>query len=282
MPVLKLYHHGLTAGVPPAVNSHARAKRGTVGGWSNASTRSNTRFLYAVEEQHLTGQGFALSLTLGDCPPSHEDWRQLRERFFQRLRDMGLVRAHWLTEWQRRGCPHLHAAVWLPRVGDVWQVVRLGDRIIAAWLAVSSVYRAGKGGQHVEPINDSIGWFKYLSKHAVRGIRHYQRSPESIPKGWRRTGRMWGYLGKWPLRESMRLEMSSQAFHVFRRLVRAWRKADARASGDRRRIRAARTMLSCSDARLSAVRGVSEWLELDTQLGLIANVAALGHEVQQV
>lgn len=284
MPVLKVYRHGLTAGVPPAVNNHRRAKRGVVGGWSNASTRSNTRFLYSVEEQGLTGAGFALSLTVRDCPSTHDHWQAIRRAFFKRLGRLGLVRAHWLTEWQTRGVPHLHSAVWLPMPGEPLHVHlwKLRDRIVSAWLEVSAAYGSGYGGQHAEPIHDSVGWFKYLSKHASRGVRHYQRSPEGIPKGWQRTGRMWGYLGDWPLREAMRLEVSQRAYWAFRRMVRGLRRAQARASGNRGRIRAARTMLSCHEPRLSAVRGVSEWIEVDDQLTLIAHLAAMGHDVQQV
>lgn len=284
MPVLKVYRHGVTAGVPPALNSHTRAKRGSVGGWSNVSTRSNTRFLYSVEEQRLTGLGFALSLTLRDCPPTHDDWQALKRSFFKRLDRLGLIRCHWLTEWQRRGVPHLHSAAWFPIPGEPLHVHlwKLRDRIVDAWLAVASEYRAGKWSQHVEPIHDSVGWFKYLSKHASRGVSHYQRSPEGIPKGWQRTGRMWGYLGKWPLRESMKLELGHSGYFAFRRLVRGLRKAQSRALGDRRRIRSARRMLRCGNPRLSAVRGVSEWMELETQLTLIAHVAAMGHRVEQV
>ncbi|MDW3815854.1 hypothetical protein IDF50_26010 [Klebsiella pneumoniae] len=36
MATLKLYHNGLTAGIPPMKNNHERAKRGEVKGWSKA------------------------------------------------------------------------------------------------------------------------------------------------------------------------------------------------------------------------------------------------------
>ena len=62
MPVLTEYRHGLTMGIPPGRNDHMRAKREAVEGWSDSSTRRNTRFLYSVDERHLTGFGFALIL----------------------------------------------------------------------------------------------------------------------------------------------------------------------------------------------------------------------------
>lgn len=264
--------HGLTAGVPPSVNSHPRALRGSVGGWSDSSTRSNTRFLRSVAVAGLTGQGIAGTLTLRDCPQTHEHWKKLRELYFMALRRRGLIRLHWLTEWQRRGVPHLHFAAWFDRPQNdlAW-----------TWVRLAKDYGAGIGGQHIQAINDEIGWFKYLSKHASRGLHHYQRSPENIPQGWQKTGRMWGYLGDWPLREAIQLDISHRAFFVFRRLVRGHRLADARAAGHRRRIRQARGMLNCPDASRSSLRGVSEWIDQETQLQMLAFLAAQGHEITQ-
>lgn len=193
MPVLTEYRHGLTMGNPPGRNDHQRAKRSTVEGWTDASTRRNTRFLYSVDERKLTGHGFGLSLTVRDCPPTGAAWKQLRERFVKRLRRMGMIRMHWLTEWQRRGCPHMHAAVWFDeglRDRDPMAMATIVDH----WVALAAEYGAGPRGQHVAQITDSVGWFQYLSKHAVRGLGHYQRSADGIPPGWERTGRMWGYL----------------------------------------------------------------------------------------
>jgi hypothetical protein len=112
MPVIQVYRHGMTAGVPPSMPPSPTHRRGDVQGWSKNATRSNTRFLYSVDETKLTGHGCAVTLTIRDCPPSAQDWKRLREALFVRLRRMGLVRAHWLTEWQRRGVPHLHGALW--------------------------------------------------------------------------------------------------------------------------------------------------------------------------
>lgn len=270
MPVLKVYHHGLTGGVPPRENNHSRSKRGECEGWSYSSTRSNTRFLYSVDESGLTGAGLALTLTLRDCPDSHDDWHKLRLAFFHRMRRLGLIRAHWLTEWQKRGVPHLHCALWLPE---------LGKSIISHWLDLAGVYGAVLHGQHNELIRDSVGWFKYLSKHASRGLHHYQRSPEGIPKGWRKTGRMWGVLGEWPTREAIRLELDDAGFYTFRRIVRNYRIADARASGSWRRVSQARRMLNCNEPKRAAVRGISEWIELETQLQIVTHLAAMGHQV---
>ena len=278
MPVVTEYRHGLTMGIPPGKNDHLRAKRESVEGWSNSSTRRNTRFLYSVDERKLTGHGFALSLTIRDCPPTADDWKALREAFFQRVRRMGMIRCHWLTEWQRRGVPHMHAAIWFDddlRQRDPMAILTIREH----WLAVAGQYGAGEKGQHVAQITDSVGWFQYLSKHAVRGLGHYQRSNESIPAGWKKTGRMWGKLGDWPTIDPVRYAMQMETFWALRRMVQRWRFADARASGDIHRIRAAKRMLQSSERSSGSVRGVGEWIGTDQTQLFLRHLAALGHEI---
>lgn len=279
MPVLTEYRHGCTAGVPPRVNSHERAKRDTVQGWSESSTRRNTRFLYSVDERKLTGPGFALSLTLRDCPPTPAEWKRTREAFFDRMRRMGMVRCHWLTEWQRRGCPHMHAAIWFDDALASLDPFAL-NTIRDHWLAVAGQWGAQARGQHVALITDSVGWFQYLSKHAVRGLGHYQRSPESIPPGWKVTGRMWGHLGDWPTIDPTRYTVSNACFWAYRRIVQRWRLADARSSGDEHRVRSARRMLQSSDRDSGSVRGVGEWIGQDMTQQILRHLAAMGHEIR--
>lgn len=286
MPVLTSYRHGLTAGTPPMSNAHQRVKRGTVGGWSAGATRRNTRFLYSVREQELTGDGYAVTLTLRDCPATAQDFHALRRKWQKRMERAGMVRLHWVIEWQRRGVPHLHGAIWFDgktaAAGDAY----VRNLMQSAWLmaGASGDYRAGYGGQFVRVIDGAVGWFQYMSKHAARGVKHYQRSPEGIPEGWQgRTGRMWGHIGQWPVRDGIRIELDGEngdgGYFAFRRLVRAWRVADARASGDRWRLRSARRMLLCHQRPLSTVRGVSEWIPEHVQDALLANLAARGYHV---
>lgn len=258
-------------------NDHQRAKRGECEGWTYSSTRSNTRFLYSVDESGLHGTGMALTLTLRDCPPSHDDWHKMRRAFMKRLERGGLIRSHWLTEWQRRGVPHLHMAIWMDCPSDQFGFYK--QRIIGAWLDIAREYFPSRRSQHLAPIVDSVGWFKYLSKHASRGLHHYQRSPEGIPQGWKKTGRMWGHTGDWSIREPVAFDLDSQAWAAFRRIVRGYRKADARASHSPSRIRSARRMLRCTDPRLSAVRGVSEWMEEGTQMQILDHLRASGYSV---
>ena len=272
MPVLKFYHHGMTAGTPPARNDHLRAKRDRVEGWSAGSTRRNTRFLYSIREGDLTGYGQALTLTVRDCPQTHDDWHRMRTSFFKRLRRMGMIRAHWVTEWQRRGVPHLHCAVWFDRPEPQSETIR-------HWWDISKSLRSGFGGQHCAPIHDQLGWFQYLSKHASRGLSHYQRSPENVPQGWKKTGRMWGHIGDWPVDDEIKLEVTFDAFHRFRRTIRNYVIAIARASGNRKRITYTRKMLSCSDPDMSRVKGLSEWIPLDTQIQIAVWLKTQGYSV---
>lgn len=267
--------------MPPGKNDHLRGLRGEVGGWSVSSTRSNTRFLYSVIPDELTGQGWALSLTVKTCPPSHAEWHKARRAFLKRLERMGLIRGHWLTEWQRRGVPHLHCAIWLP---SDCERQKQHDAVREAWLAVATVWGAQSGAQHVAPITNSKGWFKYLSKHASRGLGHYQRAKGGIPKGWRSTGRMWGYVGSWePVRmEVVQFQVCWPGWFAYRRIVRRYRIADARADtgkGRGRRIRQARKMLQFRDRARGSVRGISEWIDFAVTQRMLVGLGAAGYRV---
>ena len=273
MPVIKLYPHGYTTGTPPTVNNHKRAKRGDVGGWSASSTRSNTRFLYSIRETELTGFGFAYTLTLKDCPPSHEEWHRIRDAFFKRLRRLGMVRAHWVTEWQRRGVPHLHCAVW-------FESPKINSDPLFHWWKLTKQFGSSLRGQHWSDITDSVGWFKYLSKHASRGLSHYQRSPENVPDGWKKTGRMWGYLGDWPRDAPLEFHVPNETYFPLRRIIRGLCKSDARASGDVRRIKHTRAMLTCHNKDLSQVRGISEWGKQDHMIPVMIFLASQGYEIE--
>lgn len=277
MALLTCYRHGMTAGTPPSVNNHTRALRGDCEGWTTKSTRGNTKFLRTVTETSLDGYGYAITLTVKDCPESHEDWHKMRTVFIKRLQRHGLIRLHWLTEWQRRGVPHLHMMAYFDRPTDP-------QMIIKAWIyKIADAYQALPRSQHVKPISDSVGWFKYLAKHAIRGAGHYQRSNESIPPGWEKTGRMWGKSGEWPTSESTQVEVDQEGFYAFRRIVKNWRLADAKADTTKARkyrIRSARGMLQTTDQNLGRVRGVSEWISFDVQLEILAHLAASGYSVK--
>ena len=147
--------------------------------------------------------------------------------------------------------PHLHGAIWFP---DAYR----GGEAVQAWVDVAGAYGAGVRGQHWRPIEGAIGWFQYLAKHAARGVKHYQRTADSIPEGWKsKTGRVWGHVGDWPVAAPRRFHVQDHTnegdggWFRLRRMVRSWRLADARAEGDAWRIRSAREMFKSSDPNLS-------------------------------
>lgn len=295
MPICKLYQNGLTAGIAPSFPKNHGAIRGECAGWSVFSSRSNTRFLYSVRAADLpvSSDGssllaLSLSFTIRDCPPSHFSWRTLREAFFLRLRRRGLYRLHWLTEWQRRGVPHLHCALWFDLVTvQVWMdkhypgypLEAFHVLIKADWLYLSAAYRSSVGAQDIKPITNDLGWLQYLSKHAARGAAHYQRAIGSHPVGWRKTGRMWGHLGDFPTNEPLPLNIENPAYYAFRRIVRCWRIANARCSSSPARIVSARNMLRCNELNRSRVRGVSEWIPLDLSLTIIEYLNDVGYQI---
>jgi hypothetical protein len=277
MPVIKLYQHGSTSGTAPLKNTHERARRSDVQGWTPKTARSNTAFLRSVTLSKLWGHGFAFTLTLKTCPPTHEHWQKLRKNFVKRLMRNGLIRLHWVTEWQRRGVPHLHGVAYFETKVGVPQA------LINTWVSMTYEYGSREFAQDVKPINDSLGWLKYLAKHASRGASHYQRSPENIPEGWLKTGRIWGKSGDWPTEDPLEFELDNLANFAYRRIIRRLRIAEARTPVhgqiNSSAIRHARSMLKSNNPNESQVRGTSIWLPLDTNLAIMTYLKAAGHDV---
>lgn len=295
--LITAYTNGASAGCPPTKNDHERGKRGAIVGWSSAAVRRHTKWLYSVEADRLTGDGYAVTLTLKETPESHLLWGRMVRAWFKRLERAGAVRSHFVVEWQRRGTPHLHAAVYFP---EGFRTRRSAHQLLVkAWLEIAAPYGARAASQHVAPITGALGWLQYLSKHAARGVAHYQRVGK--PEGWERTGRLWGHRGAWPEGEPMKFDVAAPAYHRFRRLARAARVARARAdlaalearaarhtdpgefkgaiAGARRRWRRAQYSLRCGDRRLSEVRGTSDWMPEESTLALIGLLWEEGHPV---
>lgn len=251
--------------------SHERAKRGEVVGWTRAAVRRQTRWLWSIEVEGLTGNGFALTLTVGDVLPTSEEWGRLRSAWLDRVARLGAIRTHWVVEWQARNFPHLHAAVYFPAgTGDT-----MGAQTVAAWLDLAGWTGARMVGQDCKPISGPLGWLKYLSKHAARGVEHYQR--QGHPVGWEKTGRLWGHGGDWPVELPIEAILTNAEFYRLRRLIRSWRVAEARAAALRwenpkhrwARLVYARRLLRCPDRQLSRFRGGGEWIPQDVLLRLV-------------
>ena len=309
MPVIKVYHHGMTAAIPPRKNNHERAKRGVVQGWSKSATRNNTRWLRSVSPESFGNEeefGVAFTLTIRDCPESSEEWHKIRRSFIERLRRLGMLRLHWVTEWQRRGVPHLHGIVFFPlkvqtKMNDSNGFpLSWGHAIEQSWISVAEKYGASPRGQHLKTVTDIKGWFKYLSKHASRGADHYQRSSAGVPSGWIKTGRVWGHCGDWVTDKPQSLNVSNEFYFALRRIVRKWRLSDARTAlknspmaivrdewlvanpawlSAKKRISSARRILKSNDFKKSQVRGVSEWIDAENILLIAEMLIAQGYEI---
>lgn len=281
MATISAYRNGLTANIPGGGKSmHERAKRGAVTGWTRDAVRRHTKFLYSVESDALGGYGYALTLTVRDCPETAAEWQAVRRALLMRLQRRGLIRLHWVTEWQRRGVPHLHMAVYFDHKLTSEEILML----TVHWVQVAGAYGPSPSAQDVKPIDGPTGWLQYLSKHAARGVAHYQR--QGKPEGWETTGRLWGKTGEWPTDEALKFEVPQESWYRVRRIVRAWRIADARKEKDPKkraaRLRSARGMLSHRDPKVSAVRGISEWLDQDVLVRVLALLADQGVEVRQL
>lgn len=280
MAIITLQKNGIKAGVSGSgARDRTPPEKTALAGWSQSSIRRNNDFLRSVDYGRLEGMaGLAFTGTLQQCPESSDEWQRILRAFWRRLRRMDVALVHYVTEWQRRGVPHVHCSLFW-RDPDPMTPMRVIDH----WLALTGHLGADTFGQHITTITDALGWAQYTSKHAQRGLFHYQRTPEAVPVHWGgKTGRMWGKLGDWPIWEDVRLEVSQSGYHRFRRIVRGWRIADARASGNKRRIRSARRMLQCNDKALSSVRGLSEWLPDSQTLPLMHWLQSQGYELLQV
>lgn len=262
--------------------NHGKAGlRGNVGGWTAASSRRNLRFLWSVQTEELTGQGWSFTLTIRDCPATPQEWADWCKVYWERLMKHGAIRLHWVIEWQRRGCPHLHGSVYFPGAMTRAEVENV---LLAGW-CYRNPYGPLMRSQRCLPIYDAIGWGQYVAKHAARGVRHYQRAPENIPSQWKgRTGRMWGYRGSWPLSEPLRIELEDKTgdggWYAFRRLVRSYGVAQARSKGDRAAQVYARRMLRSNDRDLAEVRGISSWVPRSVVEQLMESLDARGFSVR--
>jgi hypothetical protein len=277
------YVNGSSAGIAGRPTVH---QRGEVKGWTAATVRRHQRWLWSVRSDELVEgdlYGVAFTLTVRDLPPSAEDWRRARDNWIRSMKDRGLVRLHWVTEWQRRGVPHMHVAAYFEKreveFGHQRRPMRVEMLAIASWCSITADWGSNIRAQDYKPIAGVNGWLEYLSKHAARGVKHYQR--QGIPEGWEKSGRLWGYSGAWPRSEPTTWDISTRAFWRYRRLVRSWTLASARASGDPRRIAYARRMLKCGDHRRSAVRGVSGWIPEAVTHRLIAQLEWEGFDVRE-
>lgn len=226
MAVVRIWPGGSSGGFagPGRKPDDGGAKRGEVNGWSKGAARRLLAWLWSVDAVKLEGRdGWAVTLTMGGTPEHSDVWALARKRLLDRLRYDGVESLQWLTEWTAKGRPHMHMAVYGPG--------RLDARILVHWLTICDDlgWPASTKAQHIVRITGTTGWLQYLSKHAARGVAHYQR--QGAPPGWEKTGRLWGVVGDWPIESPLEVDLERHQFHAFRRHVRRYQKARMRSLG---------------------------------------------------
>lgn len=273
MPNLRVYPSGFTA-YTPAKHPRVPPPASHVSGWSVGSTQSMVRWLYSVIPTEFSGRAFSLTLTVRTAPSTPDHWKRLRESFFRRLHHLGITSVFWLTEWQRRGVPHLHGIVILP-------CKDLQEDVLRSWVKVAAKFGAELHAQNIREIYDVRGWNEYLAKHSARGVKNYQRANSGIPAEWQgKTGRMWGYRGTWPTAPPMEFTLDPAVFFRLRRLVRSKAVSVARARQDWKALGYARRTLKHSDQVVSRVRGLSRFANWTDSLRLVEAVAGFGRVEQ--
>lgn len=251
MAVVNMFPGGVTGGFAgPGRVGDSRPLRGDVCGWSPSASRRLLQWLMSVNSDALDRpDGWAVTLTVKDCPPTSAEWVAVRRAMLKRVDRLGAVMVHWVTEWTAKGVPHLHMAVYGPGMLD--------GHILAAWLSVVNArgWEVRARAQHIVPISAAGGWLEYVSKHAARGVHHYQRM--GAPAGWSKTGRLWGYRGEWPVSEPATVDLELHEFHEFRRLLRTYhrKKLEGRGGGKYARF----IGFNYRDKERGRMMGVSGW-----------------------
>lgn len=167
-------------------------ERGDIVGWSAGAAGRNSDFLRSVDWRDMPGGGYAVTLTLRGLP-SPDEWAQLVQRLCWWLTKRGTRRnaakfaAHMVTEWQWRGAPHLHLAVWGVKGADV----------VDWWLAHTAQWGTLRRAQESKRIRTPAVWAAYVSKHGQRGVQSYQRSRDTLVGEWRErsAGKLWRKFG---------------------------------------------------------------------------------------
>lgn len=255
-------------------------KRDVISGWSSGVARRHVKWLYSVstDDSDLTGHGYAVTLTSRDFPETAEAYHALRIAYVRRLQRLGdFLRLHWVIEWQRRGAPHLHMAVYYrEKLAPAKET-----KLLSSWLdlCTKNGYKALLQSQDVKDIKGTRGWLKYLSKHSGRSAAHYQRM--GMPPGWEKSGRLWGHIGDWVTAEPQKVVLNRKESAIFRRLVDAYLLHDAKRNNDVRREKYLKyRRRKEKDSALSSVMGISDWVPEDIAYQLLIR-AMVNNSVHQ-
>lgn len=252
-------------------------KRSTCQGWTYAAARRNEQTLQCIDFDAIDGYTYAITLTIPSSamhavtPKQFHRWL---DNWLKTARRRGMLHYYWILEFTAVGTPHLHITIWMASRCD-----REVQRLLLAWLRTlkrnniygsinaqdaRTVVTAATDDPYFAGPPTPERWLSYLSKHASRGVAHYQRQIENMPPEWQEhSGRVWGHDRNLPLKPPEKMALSQQAFWIVRRWARNWLTAEAATASDpdkrRRGISTCRRFLKCNDLELSASRGLGAW-----------------------
>ena len=190
--------------------------RGACMGWTPAASRANRRFAASIDAEALQHMGLlGVTCTVRDCPPCAEGWAERRQAWYAALKRHGLVHWHWVTEWQRRAVPHLHALLVYPNQRTAVEAIEPG---LHAWLRANRDLHPAKPGQRWGTVRSIKAIARYQAKHVARTVKNYQRDAAYMPASWRgRTGRVWGASQGFPRLEPKVAYLSVEQADIMRK-----------------------------------------------------------------
>jgi len=273
-------------------------KKTKLKGWTKHAAIRNRNFLYTPTPEQLDGYGFALTFTVKHCDSS-ETWAKWRNAFFDNCgKRWDLTRYHAVTEWQKRGVPHLHCAIWF--CGDAEQADAKADsairsrpeiyQLLELWMKIASDGEpsiCGQDGKEM-PQDDQQHWLQYQAKHGVRGVSNYQRHSDNIPKAWKgKTGRVWQKGGSWPVNPWFKVEGVTQAQkHQIQRIFcryMASNPSHMRLKPDQKKAsqRYWKTFMQSNDRKTARFRSPSSFIPIEESAKIIKFVAPEAYFVSE-
>jgi hypothetical protein len=208
--------------------------RGLIVGWSAKSRANMVRRLCTLDYSDLAAVGPLATITLTypgewlSVAPNGRAVKRHMDRFRKRwIRRFGSPPAGvWKLEFQRRGAPHLHILVAIPRSENVagfmlWLSQTWADVVDhqdpaerAKHLDAGTRVDLHEGSKMTDPKRIGV----YFSKHGVYAAKDYQNDP---PEEWagESVGRFWGVWGLEPAAVSVAVTRD-QALTVARFLRR--------------------------------------------------------------
>lgn len=179
-------------------------------GWSLGVSRRFNHLLGRLKADYFNklGSVYSFTFTVRECPNTPDEWAYLRERFFNKMKNKGMLGCIHVTEWQRRRVPHLHVIAVFKKPIDGYSILNMWCKTANFIGKYSTNLSAGRGAQSFKPVWDLAGIIGYLKSHLIKSAKTVQRADSSIPENWNgHTTQMWGVRGDVQFSESLVLGM---------------------------------------------------------------------------